>query len=173
MWNRKNYKQFHDCIKDLIQTPDVRAMSIIPQHANVNCLNHSIFVSYISFLMCRYFGLDYVAASRGALLHDLFLYDWREETSRRSFHLFSHPVAALENASALCELSDMEKDIIVKHMWPLTIKKPKYMESFLVGCADKLCALSEMLFIYRLMKIGEKLDMFYHPVHKQETQYSY
>ncbi|OQB11529.1 MAG: hypothetical protein BWY15_02450 [Firmicutes bacterium ADurb.Bin193] len=157
MWNINNHAQFYNCIHDLIQTPSVHAMSGISQHVNVNCLEHSIFVSYISFLICRFFGLDYVAASRGGLLHDLFLYDRRQEGSHKGCHLFSHPAAALENASLLFVLTDMEKDIIVKHMWPLTTKAPKYKESFLVSCADKFCALVEMLFIYKLMNIDRKL----------------
>lgn len=159
MFNKNNYVQFHDCVKDLINTPSVLSMSDIPQHVNVNCLDHSIYVSYISFLMCRFFKLDYVAGARGALLHDLFLYDWRVDNSHKKYHLFSHPEAALENASTLYELSEMEKDIIVKHMWPLTLKKPKYTESFLVGCADKFCALMEMLFIYKMMDISNKLEV--------------
>lgn len=53
----------------------------------------------------------------------------------------------------------MEKDIIAKHMWPVTLKAPKYIESFLVGCADKFCALMEMLFIYTAINIGSKLEI--------------
>ena len=36
-------------------------------------------------------------------------------------------------------------DIIVKHMWPLTVTLPKYRESYIVTLADKYCATSEML----------------------------
>ena len=172
MWNTKNYAQFNNCIKDLTQTSGVQAMSKIPQHANVNCLDHSIFVSYISFLLCRFFGLDFVSGSRGGLLHDLFLYDWRKDNNHRKYHLFSHPIAALENASTLYNLTDMEKDIIVKHMWPLTIKTPKYKESFLVSCADKFCALVEMFYIYKFMDISGKLEMFYSS-HRLEKQFSF
>lgn len=158
MWNINNHMQFHICIEDLIETPSVRAMSDIPQHGNVSCLDHCIFVSYVSFLLCRFLGLDFVAGARGGLLHDLFLYDWRKGDSHRGPHLFSHPSAALENASTLYELTDIEKDIIVKHMWPLTIKTPKYKESFVVSCADKFCAIVEMLFIYKYMNIGKRLE---------------
>lgn len=157
MWNTDNHIQFQSCIKDLIHTPSVCAMRGVPQHANVNCLEHSIYVSYISFLLCRYFGLDFKSGARGGLLHDMFLYDWKKESNRRKYHLISHPKAALENASHLFDLTEVEKDIIVKHMWPLTIQKPKYKESFAVSCADKFCAVVEMLFIYKFMNIGEKL----------------
>jgi uncharacterized protein len=164
MLSAKDKAQFNYCISDLIKDKSVQAMREIPQHTNVNCLDHSVFVSYISFKLCRFFGLEYVAGSRGGLLHDLFLYDWRIEKNRRKLHLLSHPQTAMENASQLFDLNDMEKDIIKKHMWPLTIKMPKYMESFLVGCADKFCAIVEMLFIYRLFNIDEKLEMLCNPM---------
>jgi uncharacterized protein len=151
------YSQFFNCIKDLIHTPTVRSMGQIPQHVNVNCLDHSIYVSYISFLISRFFRLDYVASARGALLHDLFLYDWRIEEDYKKKHLFSHPSAALNNATKAFELTEIEKDIIKKHMWPLTLTPPRYMESFVVGCADKFCALMEMLFVYKAMNMGDKL----------------
>lgn len=146
--------QFYDCIKDILEIPSVQSMSDLSHHVNVSCLEHSVFVSYISYKLCRFFKLDYVAAARGGLLHDLFLYNWRTENNRRKYHLISHPIAALENASKLFKLSDIEKDIIRKHMWPLTIKLPKYKESFIVSLADKYCAIVEMLFIYKHVRNG-------------------
>ena len=75
-------------------------------------------------------------------------------------HGFTHPEAALCNASKICELTELEQDIILKHMWPLTLRKiPKYKESFVVNAADKVCALAEMLQIYRLMRVRTKLNV--------------
>lgn len=37
-------------------------------------------------------------------------------------------------------LTPIEKDIIMKHMWPLTAIPPRYPESFLVSFIDKLIA---------------------------------
>ena len=62
--------------------------------------------------------------------------------------------------SQICVLTEVEQDIIVKHMWPLTLRKvPKYRESFVVSSADKICALAEMLQIYRLMRVAKKLNV--------------
>ena len=36
-----------------------------------------------------------------------------------------------------------EKDIIVKHMWPLTITPPKYKESYILTLMDKFSATKE------------------------------
>ena len=40
-------------------------------------------------------------------------------------------------------LNNIEKDIIEKHMWPLTLRLPKYKESYVVLMVDKYCALFE------------------------------
>ena len=79
------------------------------------------------------------------MLHDLFLYDWRGSKHKlhlKHFHAFIHPQIALYNAEKLFNLNDKEKDIIVKHMWPVTLLSiPKYKESFLITIFDKRSAL--------------------------------
>ena len=79
------------------------------------------------------------------MLHDLFLYDWRGSKKKlhlKHFHAFLHPQIALYNAEKLFNLNDKEKDIIVKHMWPVTLLSiPKYRESFLITIVDKRSAL--------------------------------
>ena len=42
---------------------------------------------------------------------------------------------------------DKEKDIILKHMWPVTFFHfPKYRESYLVTIADKICSSYETIY---------------------------
>lgn len=160
MWDSGNRLLFQSCIADLIDTPSVQAMRDVNQHVDINCFEHCVFVAYVSFLICRRFGWDFHAAARGGLLHDLFLYDWHEKGSHQGWHGFTHPEAALCNASKICELTELEQDIILKHIWPLTLRKiPKYKESFVVNAADKVCALAEMLQIYRLMRVRTKLNV--------------
>ena len=65
---------YYACIRDLIGSPEVLSMDQIPHHTEgVSCLFHCLFVSYVSFRLCRFFHLDWSAAARGGLLHDLFL----------------------------------------------------------------------------------------------------
>ena len=157
MKKTKSRAAFEAAVKDLLASPSVQAMKQVSQHVDVNCFDHSVYVAYVSFLISRRFGLDSVAAARGGLLHDLFLYDWRTD-AHDGMHLFSHPQAALRNAEQNWELTDKEKDIILKHMWPVTpLKVPRYRESFVVNGADKLCALCEMLHIYHWLDMREKL----------------
>ena len=88
---------------------------------------------------------------RGALLHDYFLYDWHDK-SRENYqrlHGFYHPGIALRNASMEYELTLREKDIIKKHMWPLTVVPPLCREAWIVTTADKYCSLLETLKLHR------------------------
>ena len=100
--------------------------------------------SYYCYKICKKFNLDYQSAARAAMLHDLFLYDWRvRQLDRKGFHAFTHPKCAYENALKICELNNLQKDMIIKHMWPITLKLPKYKESYILTLVDKYCALTE------------------------------
>ena len=145
-----SYDEYKKCISDLVQNETVWTMGSFVQHSDITCLEHSIYVSYISFLVCRRFNFDYCSAARGGLLHDFFLYDWHIKESHDGLHGFVHPYTALRNANKCFDLNDMEKDIIVKHMWPLTLKLPKYKEALIVSFVDKYCAIME------IVKIGNR-----------------
>ena len=77
------------------------------------------------------------------LLHDLFLYDCENPETRPKDHIVNHPKIALENAQKLFILNEIEKDIIQKHMWPITLSRPMFWETFIVTLVDKYCAIKE------------------------------
>ena len=145
-----NEKEFKIIINDIIQNETVQQMKNYKQHFETTCFDHCYTVAYYVFLICKKYHLDYISATRAAMLHDLFLYDWRKrENGRKGFHAFTHGKTACENACKLFELNDKEKDMIIKHMWPITIKFPKSMEGFILTFVDKQCALSESFSTYR------------------------
>lgn len=155
----EKYLQFRSCVSDLIDSDAVRKMNEYIQHSDVTTLEHCVYVAYISFLICRFFGFNSYAAARGGLLHDLFLYDWHYENPSNGPHGFTHPTTALKNANHYFELSEMEQDIIKKHMWPLTVKLPRYKESLVVCGADKFCAVAETLGFYRRTKMRRAIGV--------------
>lgn len=137
-------KEFEEIIKDIENNETVQEMKNFKQHYDTSCYDHCRNVAYISYKICKKFNLDYKAAARAGMLHDLFLYDWRKrENGRKGLHAFTHPKTALENAKKYFELSEKEEDIILKHMWPVTIKLPKYSESYIITLADKYSAICE------------------------------
>ncbi len=139
---------FRRSVSQLLAEKDVRSMGEYIQHAQVSTLEHCISVAYVSLWFSEklHWRVDRRSLVRGALLHDFFLYDWHtDDSGRKGLHGFTHPRAALENAEARFQLTDREKNIIVRHMWPLTPVPPKCREAFLVSSADKYCSLIETL----------------------------
>ena len=143
----KKYDEFFNIINDLINNPTVQEMKIFNQHANTSCYKHCMQVAFYTYCICKKLNLDYISATRGAMLHDLFLYDWHTHirTSKKwnSHHAFLHPKIALKNATTLFNLNSVEQDVILNHMWPVTIAFPHYLETYIVTFADKYSASRE------------------------------
>jgi uncharacterized membrane protein len=147
MEGRKPFEdEFYDITKD-IYTHDEFMKLKLHQHHNSSIYDHVMDVSYFSYRACKFLKLDYRSAARGALLHDFFLYDWRNhdvpDLPAEKFHGIEHPKIAVANAKKHFILNDIEEDIIRKHMWPLTLVPPKYKESFIVSFADTYLASKE------------------------------
>ncbi len=152
-----NDSEFYSIINEIISNETVLQMNLFKQHYNTSCFEHCLNVSYYSYLICKKLKLDHTAAARSGMLHDLFLYDWRTKLeNRKGFHAFTHPKVALSNAKLHFELNKKEQDIILKHMWPVTIKLPKYKETYIITIIDKYCAIKESLDYYKSYKISKK-----------------
>ncbi|WP_311876528.1 HD domain-containing protein [Vagococcus carniphilus] len=141
----KNDIEYLELVEDLIYTEDVQSLSAFKQHRYSNRLEHSINVSYRSFLLAKKWNGNLRATARAGLLHDLFHYDWRTEKQAEGSHAYAHPRVALSNAKKLTEISELEEDIIVKHMFGATVAPPKYKESYIVTLVDKYCACEEVV----------------------------
>ncbi|KRN29719.1 hydrolase of the HAD superfamily protein [Lactobacillus selangorensis] len=132
-------------IDDLLHTDAVQKLNNYTQHHSMTRLEHSLNVSYRSYLIGKKLHLNTRALARAGLLHDLFYYDWRKTKFNRGTHAYIHPRVALRNAEKITELTPMEKDIIVKHMWGATIGLPRYKETWVVSLVDDYCAMDEYM----------------------------
>lgn len=151
-------KDFIMIISDLLDQEKVQEMKHYRQHYNINCFEHCLFVSYNTYLICKKHHLDYISGARAGMLHDLFLYDWRKrENGRRGLHAYTHPKVALKHASTFLNLNDKEKDMILKHMWPVTPAIPKYKETFVITFVDKYFAVAEAFIKTNNNKEKEKI----------------
>ena len=113
-------------------------------HHDSNRLQHSLNVSYRSYCIAKKLKLDYRKIARAALLHDFFFIDnYSIKKSKRLCTLFMHPKYALEKSKEYFDLSDMEENIIVSHMFPVGLFLPKYKESILVNVVDDYIAILE------------------------------
>ncbi|ANB94227.1 TPA: HD domain-containing protein [Enterococcus faecium] len=136
-------EEYMSYVEDLLETEAVKKLANYTQHVHSTRLEHSISVSYYSYLLAKKWGGNAKATARAGLLHDLFYYDWRTTKFDEGTHAYIHPRIAVKNAEKITELSDLERDIILKHMWGATIAPPKYKEGYIVTFVDKYCAVKE------------------------------
>ena len=63
--------------------------------------------------------------------------------------MIKHPEYALENSKKYFDLSPMEEDIILSHMFPIGSHIPKYFESWMVDFIDDVASVYEKSTIVR------------------------
>lgn len=116
------------------------------QHGGTSCMRHTVAVAYYSYMLAKKLGINCNKDEliRGALLHDYFLYDWHEKGAGEGLHGFTHARTALRNASRDFPLTDTEKNIIKRHMFPLTPIPPSTVEGWIVCLVDKVCSTYEV-----------------------------
>jgi uncharacterized protein len=135
--------EFMNDIKDLLLSDEVQKLKNFKHHIRSTRFQHSLNVAYYNYIICKKLKFDYISAARGGILHDLYFYETAEYKGEVK-HRKNHPVIALENAEKFT-LNLREKDIIVKHMFPFTLKLPKYKETYIIVLVDKFCAVMEFL----------------------------
>lgn len=133
-------KEFNYIITDIINNEEFQKLKKVTHHG-ITRFNHSLRVSYYTFLISKRLKLNYVDATRAALLHDFFIDETSEMKTKKA--LKEHPKFALENSKKYFDISRMQEDIILKHMYPITTKMPKYKESWLVDIVDDIASLYE------------------------------
>lgn len=147
--NKENSDGFFEAVEDIYFSDEVQSLRQYEQHLEIDRLQHITTVSYLSYKICKKLSLDYKAATRAAVMHDLVYYDWRDgETGGwHRLHGYKHPNYACLNARELYPpLSAKEENIIRRHMWPLTVLPPSSKEGLVVTLMDKYCATIEVLY---------------------------
>lgn len=138
---------------DILESRNFRSTREHIQHGNMSVNEHCINVAKTSLYIRNKLRIKCNTRDlvRGALLHDYFLYDWHnsDEAAPHKLHGFFHPAKSLRNAQKEYQLTARQVDIIIKHMWPLTVVPPMCREAWIVTAADKYCSLMETLHIQK------------------------
>lgn len=165
-----DFKEFKEIIKDITENSSVLSLRDHVQHMLGSRYKHCLEVAYYTYIISKKLGLDYISATRGAMLHDFYFYDWRNKgvEGQKHFHAYRHPRIALNNANENFELNDVEKDIILKHMWPLTFRLPRFSESYIVTLVDKYCAVKEFFKYLKYRKYLKRLNKLSKQEEKKE-----
>jgi len=141
--------EYMSLVRDIIDNEEFNKTKDIMHHG-LNRFDHCIRVSYYSYKVTKLLRLGYKDVARAGLLHDFFFVDNNEvDTTKRIDVLMNHPKYALINAKRYFELNDREEDIITSHMFPVSPRVPKYVESWIVDIVDNVVAIGEALYTTR------------------------
>ena len=133
--------KFDVIAKDIIEKDKFQSLRREPHHG-LSRYDHVLRVAKNTYRISKLLRMDYVSATRGALLHDYFNDDDYNNTKGLKKGSM-HPVIALNNARREYSLNQKEENIIVSHMFPLGNVKPNCKESWVVTSVDKSVALYE------------------------------
>lgn len=167
-FNEEEIAELYPHIEEILNHDRWRDIEQFPHHQDTRAV-HSLQVCCVAWHKAkknkRY---DAKSVAIGALLHDFFLYDWQCEKANLDsldikrkvysprLHGFIHPLIALDNSYKYFPhlMNKRIADIIIKHMWPLTVNPPKYKEAWLVCLTDKSCSLN-------IFKAPKELPMYF------------
>ena len=140
---------------DVLASPRMQALRGFIQHGRVTRYEHCLSVCYIALRLAQRMNIrvDERSMVRGALLHDYFLYDWHDPGRPHLTHGFTHPGEALREAERDFPLNWIERDVIHRHMFPLTPVPPHCREALLVSIADKVSAVLETFGVRSGMRV--------------------
>ena len=134
---------YKDIKESIIKSNKYQSLDL-DYHHGLTRYKHIMHVSKLTYYISKLLRVDYISATRGALLHDYF-----NESEYLNIKGLDkpriHPFLALNNSLKEQELNVIERNIIISHMYPIGNIKPLYIESWIVTFTDKLVALYEYI----------------------------
>lgn len=135
-------EEFYGIINDIINNEEYLKRKEYHHHGDTSVYEHCLNVAYYSFRMTKKLHLDYKSATIAGMLHDFYYKDWQLNKEKQPFfkqHGFVHAREALENSKSNFpdKMNKKVENAILRHMFPLNIHPPKYLESWLVSISDK------------------------------------
>ncbi len=138
--------------KDILNS-DIFKKSFMQEHHFCSSVGeHQLHVARMSFFLAQLaekagLAVEKEKLVKAALCHDLGILgrDHRFKSGPDCIH--SHPLNSVDEAKLLIEeIDDVICDTIATHMWPLTFRRPRYVEGYIITVADKISAVQETAF---------------------------
>ena len=134
------YNEFKYIVSDILSNKEfIKTKEKV--HHGINRYDHLVRVSFYTFIITKFLKLNYIEATRAALLHDFYIDETNNETRYKA--LQNHPKYALENSKKYYGLTNLQEDIILTHMFPVTFTPPKFLESWIVDLVDDVAGIYE------------------------------
>lgn len=142
----KREVEFNNIISNIKNDPEFQKRKKFRHHGKITVYEHCLKVSKKSYDIAKTLHLDYKSAAIAGLLHDFYEKPWQEDKEKHKFfeqHGFTHAKNSLNNCHKYFEqyLNVEIEDAILRHMFPLNIKPPKYKIGWVVTLADKMVSM--------------------------------
>ncbi len=157
--NSNHYK----IIKEIIESDEFQKRKEYRHHGEISVFEHSLSVSICSYnIACKInsiFRREIVNKKNMAIagiLHDFYYNDYTKVKEKKSLfkkHGFVHAREALENSKKFFPnyMNEHIENTILRHMFPLNITPPKYIEGWIIVFVDKIVSLE--VFPYLIKKL--------------------
>ena len=165
------FDDWYKIVKPILLNDEFQRRKLFVHHEN-SVWEHSINVSFKSFLLAKFYHLNERRAAIAGLLHDFYPYAWqsspelekidknyltryyRNSKKFSDLHGFVHAKEAAINAKKYFpELVDEAILSCIKtHMFPLNIKPPRYPEGWIITFMDKKLSLNILKDVKKLPK---------------------
>lgn len=138
-------EEYKKLIDPIIKTKEFQKRKNYHHHENRSVYYHSLLVSYRSYKLAKKLNLDYKSTAIAGILHDFYYNDWQLNRKKKKIdraHGFVHAKEALENSNKNFKnfLNKKIENSILRHMFPLTLIPPFYLEGWIICLVDKYCS---------------------------------
>ena len=155
------FNEWYKIVEPILLNDEFQRRKLFLHHEN-SVWEHSIIVSFKSFLVAKFYNLNVYDATIAGLLHDFYpqawqynqaLYDldssyfqryFKKNKNIKEWHGLVHGKEAALNAQKFFPdlVNKRILDSIKYHMFPLTIIPPHYIEGWIVTSMDKKASVS-------------------------------
>lgn len=132
--------EYLSIVTDIIENKEFKKLENEKHHHCTNRYVHSCNVALSTYKICKRLKLDYVSATRAALVHDFF---YNDEFDNKKKRMMYHYKKSIENASKITFLTSKQKDMIASHMFPVGGKFPRSKEAIVLDVCDDIVSIKE------------------------------
>ena len=144
----KNDTEYLEIVNEILNHEEFNKLKN-SKHHGINRYDHCVRVSYWSYKFTKKLHMDYKSIARAGLLHDFFLINNQElKFFPRVKVLITHPKLALENSKKYFDVNKLEENIIITHMFPINLRVPTRLASWIVDTIDNIASIYERLYSF-------------------------
>lgn len=161
---KSTLNEYYDIVDEILNSKEFQKRKEYMHHGKQSVYDHCLKVSIISYKISKILELDYKSAAIGGLLHDFYDKPWQNNKTKTTFfkqHGFVHAKQAVNNTKKHFPQYYNKKvgNIILRHMFPLNIVPPRYLESWIISSVDKYVSMEifnepSKLLMYIGIKVG-------------------